>query len=264
MRRELVWGTMLSVAAHWVAFRVPWPLPSAARVLPRPTQEIEISLPLPSSLKGSEKTDSAALAYNFEPETPESPRVSPAPVTQTPPPRKVSKTPRPAIQKHRMNEGTAKPKASAEQIGRPSEHLAQALPGSQDGLGMNQELPQGEAAMNPIADGGSEAKGGPRGGVAPVARSELQKALPRYGVNPKPPYPEAARRRGYEGTVVLSVRVLKDGSAGYVRIAQSSGYSLLDQSALETVASWKFLPARLGDEPLEMEVQVPVRFQLEP
>ena len=88
-------------------------------------------------------------------------------------------------------------------------------------------------------------------------------ARPAYGSNPKPPYPLAARRLGVEGVVTLEVRVRADGSPGEVRVQSSSGSPLLDASALDTVRkSWRFVPARRGNVPIESRVTFPVRFRL--
>ncbi len=81
--------------------------------------------------------------------------------------------------------------------------------------------------------------------------------------NPKPPYPLTARRRGYEGRVLLSVRVLTDGVCGGVTLKQSSGHAMLDIAALDTVKRWRFLPARRGATPVESRVDVPITFRLE-
>ncbi|TAM48064.1 MAG: energy transducer TonB [Gammaproteobacteria bacterium] len=81
--------------------------------------------------------------------------------------------------------------------------------------------------------------------------------------NPKPPYPLAARRRGYEGRVLLSVLVRADGACGDVTLKQSSGHTLLDSSALDTVKRWRFLPARRGATSVESRVDVPITFRLE-
>lgn len=81
--------------------------------------------------------------------------------------------------------------------------------------------------------------------------------------NPKPPYPFAARRRGIEGRVLLSVLVHADGASGGVTLKQSSGHTMLDASALDTVRRWRFLPARRGATPVESRVDVPIVFRLE-
>lgn len=91
----------------------------------------------------------------------------------------------------------------------------------------------------------------------------VQDSVPLYDLNPEPRYPRAARRRNYQGTVMLDVRVTVDGSAAEVRIAKSSGYAILDRCALNAVKRWRFSPARRGDRPFEMWVQVPVRFELQ-
>lgn len=84
-----------------------------------------------------------------------------------------------------------------------------------------------------------------------------------YLNNPKPPYPRMAIRQQIEGTVTLLVRVLPDGSPSDIRIDQSSGNSLLDDSALKTVKSWRFVPARQGGLPVTAEVKVPIVFSLQ-
>jgi protein TonB len=85
---------------------------------------------------------------------------------------------------------------------------------------------------------------------------------PNYRHNPKPPYPPLARRRGQEGLVLLTVKVTAEGRAAEVTLKQSSGYSLLDASALQAVRLWEFEPARLDSIAVASETEVPVRFQL--
>lgn len=87
-------------------------------------------------------------------------------------------------------------------------------------------------------------------------------AKPNYAVNPKPPYPRLAIRKGYEGTVVLLVEVLADGSVRGVEISQSSGYPILDRCALKTVRKWRFIPGKRGEESVPMKVKLPVVFRL--
>ena len=85
-------------------------------------------------------------------------------------------------------------------------------------------------------------------------------AMPRYSENPPPPYPSIARRRGYEGVVMLSVKVLADGSVGELRIKETSGHLMLDRAAAKAVKKWKFKPAFREDVPVSMWVEVPIRF----
>ncbi|WVN40952.1 energy transducer TonB [beta proteobacterium MWH-UniP1] len=83
-----------------------------------------------------------------------------------------------------------------------------------------------------------------------------------YLKNPKPPYPSIAVRMRAEGRVILIAQVLPDGRAGEVRIEKSSGYSVLDDSALKTVRGWQFTPARKDGVIVSQAVRIPIDFQL--
>jgi len=88
-------------------------------------------------------------------------------------------------------------------------------------------------------------------------------ATPRFRVNSRPTYPRLAQTRGYEGTVLLSVEVLFDGRVGRTRVKSSSGYALLDQSALDTMKQWSFEPGKKKGLPVAMWVDIPIRFALQ-
>ncbi len=83
-----------------------------------------------------------------------------------------------------------------------------------------------------------------------------------YLDNPKPAYPALSRRLAEQGRVVLRVRVEADGRAAEVQLHTSSGSPRLDQSALDTVRRWQFVPARLGQMPTAAWVLVPIAFTL--
>jgi len=59
---------------------------------------------------------------------------------------------------------------------------------------------------------------------------QLQTRLSRYLV-----YPPLARSRGWEGTVLLGLRVESNGHLERIRIEHSSGYAVLDNSALNSL-----------------------------
>ena len=86
---------------------------------------------------------------------------------------------------------------------------------------------------------------------------------PRYAENPKPPYPSEARDRGYQGEVLLTVEVLANGKVGQIEVKKSSGYEILDHSALSTVKQWRFVPAKKGEETISMWVNIPIKFKLQ-
>lgn len=85
---------------------------------------------------------------------------------------------------------------------------------------------------------------------------------PQYKEIARPSYPEPARRREQEGTVILLLRVGVDGHVEEAQLHQSSGHRLLDEAALEAARAWTFVPARQGPRPVEAWVHVPVRFEL--
>lgn len=90
----------------------------------------------------------------------------------------------------------------------------------------------------------------------------IQKATPLYQVNPPPSYPRLAKRRGWEGLVVLAVCIDVSGKVVQINIQNSSGHGVLDQAALEAVRNWRFSPGVVAGELAEMWVTVPVRFRL--
>lgn len=81
--------------------------------------------------------------------------------------------------------------------------------------------------------------------------------------NPPPVYPRRARRRGYQGRVVLRVRVRANGSSAAIDVFKSSGYTLLDRAAVRAVRTWRFAPARRAGVAVPAVIAVPVRFRLE-
>ena len=83
-----------------------------------------------------------------------------------------------------------------------------------------------------------------------------------YLNNPKPPYPSFAFQNRQEGTVILRVHVLPSGEVDEVQLARTSGFDSLDDSALNTVKKWKFVPAKQNGKIVDQWVKVPIRFGL--
>ena len=92
----------------------------------------------------------------------------------------------------------------------------------------------------------------------------LSKAFYKIGSinNPHPPYPLIARKKGFEGKLILEVLVNEDGSVKNTRIQKSSGYEILDTVSKETVKKWTFIPAKKKGKPVEDQVRVPIKFVL--
>jgi TonB family protein len=86
---------------------------------------------------------------------------------------------------------------------------------------------------------------------------------PRPIFAPEPEYSEEARAAGYQGTGVLSLIVGIDGKPQDVRIVRTLGMQL-DEKAIEAVRKWKFEPARKGNRPVPVQINVEVSFRLYP
>lgn len=103
--------------------------------------------------------------------------------------------------------------------------------------------------------------------VPSVEPEPMATTAPRFDAaylnNPAPEYPRQSRRAGEAGKVVLRVLVTPDGSAGEVRLRDSSGFDLLDQAAIAAVRQWRFIAARQGDMKVAAWVVVPLRFDLD-
>lgn len=83
-----------------------------------------------------------------------------------------------------------------------------------------------------------------------------------YLHNPKPEYPAIAKSRGWQGKVLLRVQVSAEGTALQVNVDTSSGHEMLDESAMEAVNRWKFIPAKRGETAVASTVLVPIIFTL--
>lgn len=79
-------------------------------------------------------------------------------------------------------------------------------------------------------------------------------------INPK--YPEAARKAGIQGNVLLEAKIFKDGSCRVVNVVESPD-PMLTEAAREAVGQWKYEPARddLG-RPVEVMTELTVSFKL--
>jgi protein TonB len=76
-------------------------------------------------------------------------------------------------------------------------------------------------------------------------------------------YPPLARSRGWEGTVLLSLRVEPDGELDRIRLERSSGHALLDSSALNSLKRLgRLVEARVWLDGRSLDMQIPVIFKL--
>ena len=113
-----------------------------------------------------------------------------------------------------------------------------------------------EAALTGTA-GGSGSQSGVRGDDG----SGMTGASCLFG--PKPAYPPAARRAREEGNVLLRLNIDKDGTVSSVTVIGSSGYSDLDDAALQELKEWRYSPARKDGIPVVSFKDVRLRFRLD-
>jgi protein TonB len=102
-----------------------------------------------------------------------------------------------------------------------------------------------------------------------VAKPEPEPTVepPRFGIsylhNPAPEYPRMSRRAKEQGRVMLRVTVSAKGESENVELEKSSGYSRLDEAAIQAVKKWTFEPARRSNQVIRGIAMVPVSFSLE-
>ena len=80
--------------------------------------------------------------------------------------------------------------------------------------------------------------------------------------NVPPEYPKRARRRGYEGRVVIRAIVTPMGTVNSTEMVQSSGHDILDRAAIRAVRRWRFQPATRDGKPVVGTIDVPISFWL--
>jgi protein TonB len=73
-------------------------------------------------------------------------------------------------------------------------------------------------------------------------------------------YPQMARKMGWSGRTVVTFVIAEDGTVHNIRIVESSGFSLLDKSAAETVRA----AAPFPKPPLRADIVIPINFKIMP
>jgi TonB family protein len=83
---------------------------------------------------------------------------------------------------------------------------------------------------------------------------------PKPYYQPEPSYSPEAKKRKYEGTVVLQLVVGADGHPHNISVLRSQPYGL-DEKAKEAVSQWLFEPALQAGNPMPVLVTVEVNFR---
>ncbi|HIC04937.1 MAG TPA: energy transducer TonB [Nitrospirales bacterium] len=93
--------------------------------------------------------------------------------------------------------------------------------------------------------------------------SEIMRQDVRYLSSAPPRYPRLARKRGWEGTVLLEVEVLSTGNVSAIRVTHSSGHKVLDRAAQKAVETWRFSVSGADGLGVTATVEIPVTFALD-
>ncbi len=80
--------------------------------------------------------------------------------------------------------------------------------------------------------------------------------------NQAPLYPKISRKRKEQGTVLLLLLVSKLGKVESIQIKRSSGFSRLDQAALQAVKQWRFTAASQNGQAIDYWYEMPINFSL--
>ena len=157
---------------------------------------------------------------------------------QQPAQKKPAPQPKPQPQAKAKSEPVPAPAPVAQE--EEAQELAQASEEPADNQGQGDEAVDEGTNEDAAAEGeGEEGPPPPFGTPGSMAdESKMQEA----GNNRPPSYPEIANIRGWEGTVTVYAYIKKDGSVDLPIVGESSGYPVLDRSAVDAYREWKYLP----------------------
>lgn len=149
---------------------------------------------------------------------------------------------KPAPGRHAMAQADSTRPAEAAQLAE-TEQLPTETPASQTAANENKaDMPQDRSAEADMLDS---------------LRSAVYRAL-----HANFSYPRRARQRGWEGTVVITLRILADGRLSDIRVAGSSGIATLDRAAVASLSkvSVPRLVALMHGR--ELDMTIPVEYRL--
>lgn len=134
---------------------------------------------------------------------------------------------------------------------------------TKDNMG-NQVSGEGESSGN-RGFGSGTGSGGGNGSGAGTGNGDGNDGItmgPQILSAPSPSYPESARASNVEGTTVVGLIISVNGNVTSAWVESSSGNSILDQTAVNAVYGWQFVPAKQNGVAVEAQSRVPVSFTL--
>ncbi|HTB63749.1 MAG TPA: energy transducer TonB [Opitutales bacterium] len=97
----------------------------------------------------------------------------------------------------------------------------------------------------------------------PQAPKYVNVSKPSIKTSVEAEYPLQSRRQHQHGTVTLGLYINELGSLDKVEIIKSSGYPLLDASAVDAIRQYRFNPAYQGTTPMRAYAEITLDFQLQ-
>ena len=99
--------------------------------------------------------------------------------------------------------------------------------------------------------------------IAPSGKTSARDNFPiSDSHNPSPEYPEMGVFLGYQGNVIVRIRVSAKGESLGVEILRSSGHKVLDDSAATALRKWRFTPTKHDNTPMNDSVIITVSYVL--
>lgn len=187
------------------------------------------------------------------------PPAPPAPATPPPPQKSAAETapaPAPAPRPTPAPRPPAQPVIAATPVPR-SEPPARSAAAEAPPAPAPQPAPAPAPAIPPA----------PPSPPAPAAPPAPPRLLPDSAVGylerPAPVYPEASKRLGETGTVVVRALIDPAGHAQDVAVQRSSGHPRLDNAAVDAVRRARFRPYLDNGVAVPVRVTIPLNFELE-
>jgi len=151
---------------------------------------------------------------------------------------------------------TTAPLTTTARFGAVSALSVAALPSfAEDGISKAESHTASGAARKASAKtSGSRNRAGAAGGQAYYPA--------RYVFCPPPAFPAEARKARLTGTALVLVLIDARGRPLSITLQHSSGHAILDTAALRAVRGWRFEPARRDGNPVDAQLEIPVRFAL--
>jgi protein TonB len=227
---EVVWATAPSNAVGEGAAAEP-AMPSPAEAPPAPEEP-------PAAMPEAATT----------PPTPSEPEASPPPPADTPAERPPEPTPAPAPE---PNRGPL-----------PADPLPMPPPAQPRSTPPRASAAPPAPATSAVPPSAAAAEGAPGPGRVTAGRTTPPRPDDGFR-NASPTYPETARQRGQEGSVLLDLTVGVDGRVLGAEVAQSSGFPILDAAARRAALGWRFRPALDDGQPVPARLRSTVQFRLQ-